>query len=304
MRRQQSTGKRAWAGRAGLACLLGFALLLASGCSGVFFHPTREHIRTPQLAAVDITDVYFDSLDGVRLHAWLVKPETDPPRGTILFFHGNAENVSTHVHSALWLVEAGYQLFIFDYRGYGKSDEKPGVEGVHLDGMAALEHVFSRGDVDPDRVVVLGQSLGGAIALTTVSRSTRCDDVRLLIADSAFSGYRRIFREKLGGFFLTWPLQYPLSYLVSDGQSPERWLHEKCSVPVLFVHGDRDRVVPISHSERMFGMLEEPKGMWTVSGAAHIQGMMNGELRATLLEKLGAILSRGAEGDPAPDRAN
>ena len=94
--------------------------------------------------------------------------------------------------------------------------------------------------------------------------------------------------------FLTWPFQYPMSYLVDDELSPERWVGQMCSTPVLFLHGDRDRVVPWSHSERLHELTGEPKGFWTVRGAAHTQAMTNPELRATLLERLDTILTQGA----------
>ena len=88
-------------------------------------------------------DIRFESADGVPLHGWLLCPRKESPRGTILFLHGNAENISTHVQSVLWIVDAGYEVFAFDYRGYGWSGGKPDIPGVHRDARAAAAKLLS-----------------------------------------------------------------------------------------------------------------------------------------------------------------
>ncbi|MGE5190287.1 MAG: alpha/beta hydrolase, partial [Gemmatimonadota bacterium] len=140
------------------------------GCDSYFFYPTKGDLPNPALEGVAREDVFFRAPDGVTLHGWLLRPE-GTPLGTVLFLHGNAENVSTHVNAVLWLVRSGYRVFLFDYRGYGRSEGSPTMAGVHLDALAAIDALFGMKEVDGDRIVVLGQSLGGAVAVYAVAHS-------------------------------------------------------------------------------------------------------------------------------------
>src|SRR3972149_8064441 len=150
--------------------LLLLLLMTATGCSSLFFYPQKAHFDNPALKSVSYEDVYFMTSDGLRLHGWYLKTK-DKSRGTILQLHGNAENISSHVNSVLWLALEGYDVFSFDYRGYGKSQGSPTLDGVHIDARAALETVLKLPDINKERIFVLGQSLGGAIAVYTVANS-------------------------------------------------------------------------------------------------------------------------------------
>ncbi len=265
-------------------------LLAACGCSGLFLHPQREHVPNPRLAGVEREDVWIPTPDGVRLHGWLLRPRR-AALGTCVFFHGNAENVSTHVNSVLWLVEAGHQVVAVDYRGFGHSGGKADLAGAHRDALATLDWVFSAAGVETDRVFVLGQSLGGAAAIYAVARSAHRERVRLLIADSAPAGYRRIAREKISRLIITWPFQYPLSLGIDDRHSAERWIGKVGPVPVLVLHGGVDRIVPVRHARLLHELAPDPKGLWIVRDAGHIQALANPPLRRQLLDVLPGLLS-------------
>jgi len=171
------------------------ALVLALtlvGCESLFFYPQRVLRPNPYLSKVTHTEVELTTPDGLRLHGWRLLPPSGAPRGTILFFHGNAENISTHVNSVLWLCLAGYQVVLFDYRGYGRSEGVPTLAGVHRDGEAALAWIRHLDGVDPARLVVYGQSIGGAVATYAVARQTGEPRVRALIVESCFASYRDI----------------------------------------------------------------------------------------------------------------
>jgi uncharacterized protein len=289
---------------AGLLGLLALAAL--PGCGGLFFYPSREFVENPHLeAAIDgiaREDVFFTTPDGLRLHGWTLRPAGKPP-GTILFVHGNSGNVSTHVGAVLWLALAGYEVFTFDYRGFGLSEGTPTIKGAHIDTLAALETAAARARADGPPIVVLGQSLGGSAAVHAVAASPHKDRVRALVIDSAFSGYRRIAREKMTPFlFFLWPLRYPLSLLIDDRFSASRWIGRIRPVPLLIIHGDADTVVPVAHSERLFRDAEEPKRLWIAHGAAHIQAFADAGLRDRLLDYLSAILEDRPAGQGAATR--
>src|SRR3569832_2042212 len=106
-------------------------------------------------------DVYLTSADGVRLHAWLL-PSTVPSKATILFLHGNAQNISAHIGNVAWLPSQGYNVFLLDYRGYGLSQGAPQLPGLFADIEAAADYIALREDLNRVPFVILGQSLGGA----------------------------------------------------------------------------------------------------------------------------------------------
>ncbi len=255
------------------------------GCDSYFFYPLKDHLPNPTLAGVAREDVFVRTPDGVRLHGWLLRPQGEP-LGTVLFLHGNAENVSTHVNSVLWLALSGYRVFLFDYRGYGKSEGKATMAGVHADALAAIDALFGMDEVDGDRVAVLGQSLGGAVAVHAVANSPHKARMKALIVDSAFSGYREIAREKVAEVSLFKPFRSPLSRLVTDRYSPRFWIGRVAPVPVLVIHGDADRVVPSAHGERLYALAGEPKALWIVPGAGHIESFASPDVRARLLRYL------------------
>ena len=255
----------------------------------MFFHPARELAAPPDLAEGSLEEVFFPSTDGVRLHGWILRPP-GPPRATVLFFHGNAENLSTHVNAVLWLVKAGYRVFTFDYRGYGASDGTPDIAGVNRDGIAALDLAFRLRGGEDGGIVVYGQSLGGAIAAYAVANSPRREEVKALILDSAFAGYRRIVRDKLIAGIVTLPLAWPASWTVEDGYSPERWIGSVAPVPVVVIHGTEDPVVPFSHGERLYRIAGEPKGFWKVEGGRHATALLLPDVRNQMLGFLDSVL--------------
>lgn len=273
--------------------------LFMSGCGSLFFHPTRDHVPVPDVDNVERQDVRFASEDGVPLHGWLLSPRNRVSRGTILFLHGNAENISTHVRSVLWLVQEGYTVFAFDYRGYGWSGrEAPDIPGVHRDARAALSKILSLQGVSPARLVVFGQSLGAAVAVHTVATASSARRPIALILDSPFAGYRRIVRDKLSSLVVAWPIAWPASRFLDDEYSPERWIGKVAPVPVIVIHGTADRVVPYAHGKMLYDLASEPKGIWTVEGGGHATALRNPEVRLQFLAFLASILPRQGEDRP------
>jgi len=257
----------------GLRRVVAVPLVLAlSGCGGVLFFPSKQVPLTPRELGLVYDDVDFASSDGTKLHGWFLhaRPTGPAPVPTVVFLHGNAGNVANHLGGAAWLPGQGFQVFLFDYRGFGLSEGKPDVETVHRDAVAAIRATAARDDVDRDRLVVIGQSIGGAIALNTVASLDGDVSVRAAVIDSAPSDFRGIAREKLASFWLTWPLQYPLSWTVPAKPRPLEAAAALSGRRLLFVHGDRDTIVPPRHS---FELAAANPGaeLLLVPGADHVQ---------------------------------
>jgi hypothetical protein len=187
-----------------------------------------------------------------------------------------------------WLPAEGYNVFLADYRGYGRSQGKAELHGVHLDAAAALAYVRQRPDINPGRLAVFGQSLGGAIAIYTMATQDR-KGIKALVVESTFAGYRDIFQEKLAGLFLTWPFQWPLSYTVPDTYSPLSVIGDIGDIPLLIIHGDQDLIIPVHHSQKLYEAAPGEKHLWRIEGGRHTEAFARlGRIyRPRLVEYLG-----------------
>lgn len=261
-----------------------FILVFLSGCGAFIFYPEKAHYENRNLEKVNREDIFFQSADGTMLHGWVLTPKDDVPyKGTILHLHGNAQNISTHSGFVLWLVEAGYRAVVFDYRGYGKSEGSPSLNGVHLDGEAAIEKTLSLPGVAEEGFIILGQSLGGAIAIHSLANSPHKPKVKALVLESVFSDYRDIVREKASLFFLFWPLQYPISLTYNNSYSPVKWIKNVSPVPILILHGTGDPIVPHHHAALLYKAAAEPKTFWSTDPAGHTRSFADPAIRQKLL---------------------
>jgi fermentation-respiration switch protein FrsA (DUF1100 family) len=269
-----------------------FVTFLAAACTQTFFQPERVLIDTPQSAGLRYEILELRAADGVELFTWFL-PARGTPKATVLFLHGNAENISTHYANVAWMPDQGFNVLVLDYRGYGKSAGSPSLAGAQLDVDAALRTLLERREVDPKRIVLFGQSLGGALALHYAARGPRRDALRAVIADSAFSDYRAIVREKMAGFFLTWPFQWLPVLTVDNDYSPLASVAAVSPLPVLLIHGQRDTIVPPEHSERLYAAAAEPKELWRLPAAGHIQSVRDPALRQRLGDYIRRVVERG-----------
>jgi hypothetical protein len=264
----------------------GFLLALAKviGCNGLFYYPDSRTYREPDDLATPCEEVFFASGDGTRLHGWFL-PSAAPggALGTVVHFHGNAQNLTSHAYFVEWLPERGFNVFTFDYRGYGKSEGKPSRAGLHLDSLAALEYVRGRDDVDPQRLLVLGQSLGGACALAALGEGEPARSragVRAVAVESTFLWYRDVANSALGGTFITYPLAW---LLISNEHSPGNSLAALEGIPLLAFHAGDDEVVGLENGRAVFEAWPGPKDFVVVPGANHLRAL-EGETREKLVE--------------------
>lgn len=265
-----------------------FALSLTA-CTNLFFQPQDTQYLTPDKIGLAYEDVYFSSTDGVKLHGWWL-PARGRAQGTVLYLHGNAENISTHIASVHWLPAQQYNVFLLDYRGYGLSEGEVSVQGAQTDINSAMAYLLQRADVDKERLVILAQSLGASLALYNVAQSPYRAHIKALVAESGFADYRGIVREKLASFWLSWPLQWPLSYTINNDYSPFAVVSKISPVPLLIIHGDHDPVVPLSHGQTLFAAAAEPKEMWVVEGGGHIAALGQKKYQLQLLAYLRKVL--------------
>ena len=234
----------------GVAGIL-LTVLWATGCmEQLFYQPTRgETLPPPHLAEAE--SVWFHSADGTRLHGWFipasgVRDAASAP--SILHFHGNAGNIESHVFFTEHLPPAGFNVLIFDYRGYGRSEGSARRRATLIaDGHAALEALLARPDVDPHRIGMYGQSLGGSIGINVMADRP---EIRAAVLESAFASWREMAANAVGGDPPGFVGRTLAAVLIKDSYRPDVAI-ARTGRPVLLVHGTADTIVPISHSRRL-----------------------------------------------------
>ncbi len=225
--------------------------LWATGCmERLFYQPTRaETTPPPELAAA--VSVWFESGDGTRLHGWLIPAAGGTPRdqaATILHVHGNAGNIESHVWFTEYLPAAGFNLFVFDFRGYGRSEgaarrRRP----LIADTDAALDMLLARPDIDPTRIGLFAQSLGGAIGLNVMADRS---ELRSGVVMSGFSSWRDVAAGAVGGDPPNVFGRLLARVLIRDHDRPDEAI-ARIDRPILVIHGTDDRIVPARHGRRL-----------------------------------------------------
>ncbi len=265
-------------------------LLCHTGClQNYFYQPDHVLYDTPARAGLAYENVVFPSTDGTRLTGWFIPVAGGDPRkakGTVIQYHGNAQNMTAHFRFVEWLPQCGFNLFVFDYRGYGASEGRPDPQGVFHDSNSALDHVRSRPDVDPERLLILGQSLGGTNAIAVVGAGNR-RGVKAVAVEATFFTYSSIAHEKVFGSGL----------FMSDTYSAARHIPALAPIPFLLLHGTADKVVPYAHSQRLFAEAGEPKRLITIADGEHIRAftaIYGDTYRKILVEFFEAALSNNS----------
>ncbi len=262
-----------------------------AACSELFFVPAKDMVRTPASLGLEYRDVGVDVAHGVQLRGWLLEGIA-PVKGTVVFLHGNAQNISYHLASVDWLPQRHYNVFIYDYRGYGESSGRPSIATSVTDFPFVMDALQAMLPAAQRRYVVFGQSLGGSFAIAQVARYKDRYPIKALIVDSGFAGFRRIAREKLHDFALTRPFDWLLQWLFPDQPDVLRDVARIHPLPLLIIHGLADTIVPARHAELLFQHASQPKALWLIPGVGHIRFLSAAAGRDRLARYLDARFDR------------
>ncbi|MFC1549223.1 alpha/beta hydrolase [Candidatus Omnitrophota bacterium] len=226
--------------------------------SSIYF-PYRGIETTPEYVGLTYEDVYYETKDGVKINAWFI-PASGTPRATVLFCHGNAGNISHRLEIIKMLHSLGLNVFIFDYRGYGKSKGSPSEEGTYLDALAAYEYLVNREDVDEKNIIIHGKSLGAAI---TIELATKVNP-KIVISESAFTSIGAIGRE----IYPFLPME-----IITSIKYDNKTKIGKLDIPVLVIHSREDEIIPYHHGEELYEAATEPKEFYSMKGG-HNEGIL------------------------------
>lgn len=219
------------------------------------YHPSPWIERDwSRWSGLPLQDVWFQAEDGTRLFGWFLESSDTP--AVLLWCHGNAGNIINRLDNLVELYRLGLSVFLFDYRGYGRSQGKPTEEGLYQDGRAAYEYLTRTRRIAPERLLVFGRSLGAAVATEVAA----CCRIAGVILESAFPSVEALARYYYFGLPAHWLLRARFNLL-------ERLRQIKA--PILIIHGDQDTIVPIQLGEQVFQAAPEPKSFYVVRGADH-----------------------------------
>jgi fermentation-respiration switch protein FrsA (DUF1100 family) len=241
-------------------CLFAACLALTVGCGRLvdafLYAPERALAGAPGAVGLDYEELAFAAEDGVDLHGWWVPGRRPGP--AVVFFHGRAGNVSHRLDILRRLHDrVGLGVMIFDYRGYGKSRGTPSEEGLYADGRAARALVRARG-WDRHGAILYGRGLGAAVAIYSALEEPPLG----CVLEAAFTSVEELVR-------LRYPLLAGLAGPWVEGLYPNLSRVRELRTPTLFLHGDRDAVVPIGMGWRLFDACAGPKWFRTLQGAGH-----------------------------------
>jgi pimeloyl-ACP methyl ester carboxylesterase len=279
-------GRRFW--------ILVFALSV-TGCNSLFYYPTRYLYTHPDKLNIAYTEHYFFTPDSTKVHALLLKHKNENPRkGLFVLFHGNAQNLTSHYLQFAWVLNRGYDLFIFDYPGYGASEGEASRPSSIASGKAALEYLSEHlMPVSTEKLVLVGESLGGAILLRTFVEWEDRNRTTLVIAESTFPSYREAARSVLSKNWLTWPIQPFVYFLISEQGSPQPFIDKISPTPLLVVDCKEDAVMEPRLTQKIYQFAIEPKFLWEFSACGHIQAFATQERRDKLITFIDSIGSPG-----------
>src|SRR5262245_25802361 len=225
----------------------------------LLFHPVRRHAATPAALGLPFEDVVLTTGDGVRIHGWLI-PGEGKASLTLLFFHGNAENIGGCLDLAMLSRPAGYDLLLIDYRGYGESTGQPTEAGLYQDGRAAMAYLISRRRPDASRIVVWGRSIGAAVAVEVAAADSA--GAAGVILESPFTSIPDLLRS--GGHLL---LHAASRFGSSRFDAASRIA--RLRAPLLVIHGSEDEVAPFDLGRRLFDLAPGRKTFAAIDGGGH-----------------------------------
>lgn len=222
------------------------------------YHPApwQEH-DWARLSGLPLEDVWFRASDGVRLFGWYVRaPNVSAKSPTLLWCHGNAGNILYRLDNLKRLYQVGLSAFLFDYRGYGRSQGTPSEKGLYRDALAAYAYLTSHRHIKPQRLVLFGRSLGAAIAADVAAQQRAAG----LILESSFPSVEAVARAHYFGL--------PAHRLLDARYDLLKRL-QQINMPTLVIHGDRDQIIPVELGHKVYEATKHPKSFYLVSGAGH-----------------------------------
>ncbi|KAK3167834.1 hypothetical protein OEA41_004280 [Lepraria neglecta] len=228
---------------------------------------TDEGVPRPtQFGITDYEDLRLPTPDGEILGAFFIRPANKgiATNVTILMFHGNAGNIGHRVPIAKVLEEnLGCNVLMLEYRGYGMSTGTPDEKGLMIDAQTGLNYIRTAKETVDGKIVIYGQSIGGAVAIQLAAKNQEEDDVIGLILENTFTSIRKLIPSAFP------PAKY-IAWLCHQYWPSEDILPKITKVPILFISGLQDEIIPPSHMKQLFALCQAKTKIWrTIPNGSH-----------------------------------
>ncbi|MBI4063758.1 MAG: alpha/beta hydrolase [Elusimicrobia bacterium] len=215
------------------------------------YHPERIIEATPQAVGLNFEDVWLTAADGVKIHGWWIGHQNF--KQAVLFCHGNGGNISHRLETIKAFYDLGFYVFIFDYRGYGQSEGSPSEKGLYQDALAAYQFLTKEKKVSPEKIVLFGESLGGAVAADLAGNV----EVGAVVTEGALSSVKDMAR-------VVYPF-LPFHLFVRQKFDAAGKL-SRVSAPKLIIHSRQDDIIPFELGEKLYRLAKDPKEFFEISG--------------------------------------
>ncbi|MDY6969131.1 MAG: alpha/beta hydrolase [Spirochaetota bacterium] len=232
--------------------LLFLSIISCGGKPYFMYYPNDKIVSVPSDIGLYYESVFFTTKDNVKLSGWWIPCNGD--RGVVLFSHGNSGNISNRIDSIKIFYKLRLSIFIYDYRGYGRSNGSPSEDGTYLDAEAAMEYLTKKRKISQDRIIIFGRSLGGPIAAWLAQNYTS----RMLIIESTFFSLADVAK-----LHYSW---IPAQFIFGDSYRTYRYIM-KVQCPVLIIHSRDDELVPYSQGKKLYELAKFPKELITIFGS-------------------------------------
>lgn len=227
--------------------------------SHLIYFPSRDYFADPAKVNLPYEDLTLTTADGERVHAWHIPRESAV--ATVIVFHGNAGNMADRLIHAKSFHQMGYSVLLVEYRGYGRSTGRPSERGTYLDAEAAWAYLAETRGEPPGRIILYGESLGGAVAIELAARHTPA----ALVVECTFTSLADVAA-------IHYPL-IPARWLLVHRYESERKVG-RITCPKLFLHGQDDTLVPMRLARRLFEAAAEPKQFLETPGGHNDGGFL------------------------------
>lgn len=248
--------------------------LVYAGQSRLIYFPEieQEISNKPSAIGLDYTSVNMATADGERLHGWWVS--VPDAKGAVLFFHGNAGNISQRINYLSMFKRLGYNTLLFDYRGYGQSSGVPSESGTYLDAQAGWRYLTEIQNISPERIILFGESLGGAVAAWLAAR----EKPGLLVLASTFTSVPNLAAQIYPFLPVRWITRFHYNTLESL---------QSVTCPVFIAHSPEDEIIPFEHGQQLFQAASAPKQFLTLEGGHNIGFIF---MQPAWIKSLGAFM--------------
>jgi len=210
----------------------------------MIFHPSEDIWDTPESLDLPWTEHRVETPDGLLLHGWMIGDHESGNKPVVVYSHGNAGNISGRVDIAGVIAKQGAAVFLYDYRGYGKSDGSPTEEGVYVDGKSVINYLRADLEISVSQMIFYGQSLGGAVAARQASEFESSG----LVIHSAFLSGKEVANDI-----------YPFipRFLIAVGFPVNKDLRQAKAERIMIMHSENDRIIPYRHGKELYQIAKE-----------------------------------------------